>query len=81
MLAPRSRSAARQRQKRGPETALIGEGMSILIGILLYILCVAFFCGLTGLNRLDGPELRARRLHELDGSESVVPAPEIEAAG
>ena len=61
--------------------------MSILIGILLYILCVAFFCGLTGLNRLDGPELRARRLRELGGSESIVPvaspvpASEAEAAG
>jgi hypothetical protein len=61
--------------------------MSILIGILLYILCVAFFCGLTGLNRLDGPELRVRRLRELDGSGSVVPATspvpasEVEAAG
>ena len=48
--------------------------MSILLGILLYILCVAFFCGLTGLNHLDGPELRARRLRELDDSESRVPA-------
>jgi hypothetical protein len=48
--------------------------MSVLLGILLYILCVAFFCGLTGLNRLDGPEFRGRRLRELDDSESVVPA-------
>jgi hypothetical protein len=47
--------------------------MSILLGILLYMLCVAFFCGLTGFNRLDGPELRAQRLSELD-SESRVPA-------
>ena len=47
--------------------------MSILLGILLYILSVAFFCGLTGFNRLDGPELRAHRLREHD-SESRVPA-------
>jgi hypothetical protein len=55
--------------------------MSILIGILLYILCVAFFCGLTGLNRLDGPELRTPRPRELEGSEPVGPASEAEAAG
>jgi hypothetical protein len=50
--------------------------MSILLGILLYILSVSFFCGLTGLNHLDGPELRARRLRELDDSgECRLPAP------
>ena len=59
--------------------------MSILLGILLYILCVVFFCGLTGFNRLDGPELRAQRIRELDDSESRVrsasPVPASEAHG
>jgi hypothetical protein len=55
--------------------------MSILLGILLYVLCVAFFCTLTGINRLDGPELRARRVRELSApkptvSANPVPAPE-----
>jgi hypothetical protein len=27
--------------------------MSILIGVLLYLLCIAFLCALTGANRLD----------------------------
>ncbi len=45
--------------------------MSILLGILLYVLCVAFFCALTGMNRLDGAE---RRVRELVHSEARVPA-------
>jgi hypothetical protein len=55
--------------------------MSILLGILLYVLCVALFCTLTGINRLDGPELRARRAREIVDpkprvSTNPVPAPE-----
>jgi hypothetical protein len=73
-VAPRSRSAARRKEER-PRTPLKSEReMSILLGILLYILCVAFFCGLTGFNRLDGPELRTQRLRELAGSDAPVPA-------
>jgi len=53
--------------------------MSILLGILLYVLSVAFFCALTGMNRLDGPELRARRVPELVPSESRVPANSVPA--
>lgn len=48
--------------------------MSILLGILLYVLCVAFFCALTGMNHLDGAETRARRVRELVHSEARVPA-------
>jgi hypothetical protein len=58
--------------------------MSILVGILLYMLIVAFFCGLTGLNRLDGPEVRARRTREQEESEpqlSATPVPAPEANG
>ncbi|HEY8155277.1 MAG TPA: hypothetical protein VII72_14210 [Myxococcota bacterium] len=32
--------------------------MSILFGILLYVLCIAFLCTLTGINRLDESEPR-----------------------
>jgi hypothetical protein len=53
--------------------------MSILLGVLLYVLCIAFFCTLTGINRLDGPELRARRVRELADSERGVPANPVPA--
>jgi hypothetical protein len=35
--------------------------MSILLGILLYVLIVAFLCTLTGMNRLDDSEPQPRR--------------------
>ena len=38
--------------------------MIILFGILLYVLCVAWFCGLTGVNRLDDSDPRALRAQE-----------------
>ena len=38
--------------------------MSILLGILLYVLCIAWLCGLTGINRLDDSEPPARRARE-----------------
>jgi hypothetical protein len=53
--------------------------MSILLGILFYVLCVAFFCTLTGINRLDGPELRARRLRELVAQKPRVPTNPVPA--
>jgi hypothetical protein len=53
--------------------------MSVLLGILLYVLCVAFFCALTGINRLDGPELRVRRVREPMDSEPAVPANPVPA--
>ncbi len=53
--------------------------MTILLGILLYVLCVAFFCALTGMNRLDGPEPRARRVREPAPSEPRVPANPVPA--
>jgi len=53
--------------------------MSILFGILLYVLCVAWFCALTGFNRLDDPEPRARRAPELANSKATVPATRVPA--
>ena len=55
--------------------------MSILLGILLYVLVVAFLCTLTGMNRLDEAEPRARRMREIApansaGSPARVPARE-----
>jgi hypothetical protein len=38
--------------------------MSILLGILLYVVFVAFLCTLTGINRLDEPGPSARRVRE-----------------
>ena len=38
--------------------------MSILFGILLYVVCVAFLCTLTGINRLDESEPSERRIRE-----------------
>jgi len=53
--------------------------MSILLGIVLYVLCVAFFCALTGVNRLDDAEPRARRARELAKSKATVPATRVPA--
>ena len=53
--------------------------MSILLGFMVYVLCVAFFCALTGMNRLDGPEPRARRVRESMPSERRVPASPVPA--
>jgi hypothetical protein len=38
--------------------------MSILFGILLYFVIVAWFCALTGINRLDDSEPQPRRASE-----------------
>jgi hypothetical protein len=38
--------------------------MSILFGILIYVACVAFFCTLTGINRLDESESKAHWARE-----------------
>lgn len=44
--------------------------MSILIGILLYVLSITFLCTLTGINRLDDSEPRS---HRALGSASLQP--------
>jgi hypothetical protein len=48
--------------------------MSILLGLLLYALAIAFLCGLTGTNRLDGPEPATRALPEEPASEPAAGA-------
>lgn len=61
----------------------MGDGeteMSILLGILLYVLCVAFFCALTGINRLDDAEPRARRAPGLAHATATVPASRVPAS-
>ena len=37
--------------------------MSILLGILLYVLCVLFFCALTRANGADEPDSVAKPRH------------------
>jgi len=41
-----------------------GTEMTILFGVLLYILCVAFLCALTGINRRDESEPSERLARE-----------------
>jgi hypothetical protein len=53
--------------------------MSILFGVLLYALAIAFLCALTGANRLDGPEPTARTLREKLPSEAATRAGTIPA--
>jgi len=53
--------------------------MSILVGILLYVLCVAFLCTLTGINRLDEPEPSARRARETALPKTATPAGPVSA--
>jgi hypothetical protein len=74
-------SRCRENKEWHPKNrSLIREGeMSILLGILLYVLSVAFFCTLTGMNRLDGPEPRARRVRDLVHPEQTVPANSVAA--
>jgi hypothetical protein len=47
--------------------------MSILIGVLLYALCIAWLCALTGANRLDETE-RSPMLRRSEEEPEVVPA-------
>jgi hypothetical protein len=48
--------------------------MSILIGLLLYALCIAWLCALTGANRLDGPQHAPKRQLEEEPSEVATAA-------
>jgi hypothetical protein len=49
--------------------------MTVVIGLLLYALCIAWLCALTGANRLDGPEPASRP------RASAAPAEPAPAAG
>ena len=53
--------------------------MSILFGILLYVLCVAFLCTLTGINRLDESEPKPRLTRENALSSEAAPAGQVPA--
>jgi len=48
--------------------------MSILLGILLYVLIVAWLCALTGMNRLDDSEPQPRRASERKLAKAPGPA-------
>jgi hypothetical protein len=51
--------------------------MSILFGILLYALCIAWLCALTGANRLDEPERPPRLDSQPEPSEAASSARSI----
>jgi len=53
--------------------------MSILFGILLYTLCIAGLCALTGFNRLDGSEPDTRRAQDLAPAGELGPAGRVPA--
>jgi len=53
--------------------------MSILFGVLLYVLCIAGFCALTGVNRLDDSEPNPRRVREHPLSEVAAPPAPVPA--
>ena len=52
--------------------------MSILIGILLYVLLIAWLCALTGINRLDGARPHATPVSKATKYPARVAAPEAQ---
>lgn len=50
--------------------------MSILLGILLYVLLIAWLCALTGINRLDGDRPHAKSAAKATEYAGRVAAPE-----
>ena len=53
--------------------------MSILFVVLLYVLCIAWLCALTGVNRLDDYELKPRRVREHTLSKATAPPARVPA--
>lgn len=53
--------------------------MTILFGILIYVACVAFFCTLTGINRLDESEPTTHRARENALVKATAPAGRVSA--
>jgi len=78
-IAPTARGSPREKERRQRPLVVGGTEMSILLGILLYVLCIAWFCGLTGFNRLDDSEPQARRARENALLRATAPADRVPA--
>ena len=52
--------------------------MTILFGVLLYVLCIAFLCALTGMNRLGEDEPKPRHLRESAIAKPMAPPARVQ---